>query len=141
MKNLDLVDWTIRQAQLLNGGDGSQGTVRNEPSVKVFSTERADEGSVVASRVQWPEATDFPAAHDAPLSALLAAVVRPGIDTSPVDRDRAIALRWVLRDIKNARLKWWPVERHDLQLLIGLGLVEMRDDKPMLTNAGADVVV
>ncbi len=50
--------------------------------------------------------------------------------------ERAIALRWVLRDIKAKRLKMSPVGTLDLNILIELGLIEMRDDVPVLTNAG-----
>ncbi len=50
--------------------------------------------------------------------------------------DRAIALRWALRDIKAKRLKLSPVSAGDLKILIELGLIEMRDDVPVLTTAG-----
>jgi hypothetical protein len=50
--------------------------------------------------------------------------------------ERAIALRWVLRDIKAKRLKMSPVSTLDLNILTDLGLIEMRDDVPVLTNAG-----
>jgi hypothetical protein len=50
--------------------------------------------------------------------------------------ERAIALRWTLRDIRGKRLKMSPVSESDLRKLVELGLVEMRDDVPMLTNAG-----
>ena len=50
--------------------------------------------------------------------------------------ERAIALRWVLRDIKAKRLKLSPVSTVDLNILTELGLIEMRDDVPVLTNAG-----
>jgi len=50
--------------------------------------------------------------------------------------ERAIALRWVLRDIKAKRLKMSPVSTLDLNILTELGLIEMRDDVPVLTNAG-----
>jgi hypothetical protein len=69
------------------------------------------------------------------------AIVEPGIYTARVDRDRAIALRWVLRDIKNNRLKWWPVNQHDLRDLIDMELVEMRNDAPVLTNAGVNAII
>jgi len=52
------------------------------------------------------------------------------------DLERAIALRWTLRDIKAKRLKLSPVSNVDLRALIDLGLVEARDDAPVLTNAG-----
>ena len=50
--------------------------------------------------------------------------------------DTAIHLRWVLRDIKGKRTKLSPVSADDLQTLIEMGLVEMRDDLPLLTNEG-----
>jgi hypothetical protein len=54
--------------------------------------------------------------------------------------ERAIALRWTLRDIKAKRLKMFPVSDSDLRALIDLGLVEMRDDILALTNAGHAVL-
>ena len=54
--------------------------------------------------------------------------------------ERAIALRWALRDIKAKRLKLSPVSPGDLNILAELGLVEMRDDVPVLTNAGHAVL-
>jgi hypothetical protein len=50
--------------------------------------------------------------------------------------ERAIALRWILRDIKAKRMKLSPVSESDLRALVELGLVEMRDDSPVLTNSG-----
>jgi hypothetical protein len=41
-----------------------------------------------------------------------------------------------LRDIKGKRLKWSPVSPDDLRTLIEMGLVEMRDDVPVLTHKG-----
>lgn len=52
------------------------------------------------------------------------------------DLERGIALRWALRDIKGKRLKLSPLRDADLRVLIDLGLVEMRDGAPVLTNAG-----
>lgn len=57
-----------------------------------------------------------------------------------LDLDRAIALRWVLRDIRAGRLKLTPVSESDLVTLTELGLIEMRDDLPALTQAGHDAV-
>ena len=53
-----------------------------------------------------------------------------------LDLERGIALRWMLRDIKARRSKLSPVSDADLSALMDLGLVEMRDDAPVLTNAG-----
>jgi hypothetical protein len=75
-----------------------------------------------------------------PMSPLLKALVEPDIDTAPADRERAIMLRWVLRDIKANRLRLSPVNQPDLRDLTDMGLVEIRNDIPVLTNAGADAI-
>ena len=54
--------------------------------------------------------------------------------------ERAIALRWTLRDIKAKRLRLSPVSEADLTALTELGLIEMRDDVPVLTQAGHDAL-
>ncbi|WP_244067509.1 hypothetical protein [Bradyrhizobium sp. Ce-3] len=54
--------------------------------------------------------------------------------------ERAIGLRWTLRDIQARRLRLSPVSDEDLRLLTELGLVEMHDDEPALTEAGAAVL-
>lgn len=54
--------------------------------------------------------------------------------------ERTIALRWALRDIKAKRLKLSPVSASDLNTLTELGLIEMRDDTPVLTQAGHDAL-
>jgi hypothetical protein len=51
-------------------------------------------------------------------------------------RDRAIHLRRVLRDIRGMRTKMSPISPDDLRVLIEMGLVEMRDEIPVLTSAG-----
>jgi hypothetical protein len=53
-----------------------------------------------------------------------------------LDLDRAIRLRWALRDIKAKRTKLSPVGPEDIQTLIERGLIEMRDEAPLLTNEG-----
>jgi len=53
-----------------------------------------------------------------------------------IDLGTAIRLRWALRDIKAKRTKLTPVNPDDLKTLIEMGLVEMRDDVPVLTNEG-----
>jgi len=52
------------------------------------------------------------------------------------DLERAIALRWTLRDIQARRLKMSPVSDEDLRVLTDLGLIELRDEGPVLTQAG-----
>ena len=69
-------------------------------------------------------------------SPLPTAIIKPDIDAAPLDRDRMIALRWVLRDIRSNRLKWWPIDQHDLRTLIEMGFVERRDGIAVLTSKG-----
>ena len=52
------------------------------------------------------------------------------------DLERAIGLRWALRDILSNRLKLTPVRSDDMRTLIELGFVEMRDDAPVVTQEG-----
>jgi hypothetical protein len=56
------------------------------------------------------------------------------------DLEKAIALRWALRDIVAKRLKLTPLKEDDLQTLLELGLVEMRDGVPMVTPTGLAVL-
>ena len=53
--------------------------------------------------------------------------------------DRAIDLIWTLRDIKAKRTLLPPDPDH-LREPIELGLVEMRDDVPAITNTGHRVL-
>jgi hypothetical protein len=39
------------------------------------------------------------------------------------------------------RLKWWPVNQHDLLDLIDIGLVEIQNDAPVLTTLGVNAVI
>ena len=56
------------------------------------------------------------------------------------DLEKAIGLRWTLRDIQARRLKLSPVSDEDLRVLTALGLIELRDEGPVLTQAGAAVL-
>jgi hypothetical protein len=60
-------------------------------------------------------------------------------DSPGVDPIRAIDLRWTLRDIK-AKRSMFPVDPDHLRTLIELGLVEMRDDVPAITNSGHQIL-
>jgi hypothetical protein len=174
MTNVDLIDWTIQEAQDLEFGrreandpDGrtlnrllavlerepAGPTVPKEPLSEI-ATSHGDDDDQQAKSVETPDAakpsefdllTSARPVPEAPVQlsqpALLTAILQPDIYTSRFDRDRAIALRWVLRDIKNKRLKWSPVDRSDLQLLIKFGLVEMRHDAPMLTSVGLSAAI
>ena len=61
---------------------------------------------------------------------------QPHSGLAGLNLDTAIRLRWALRDIKGKRTKLSPVSPDDLTALIELGLVEMRDGAPILTNVG-----
>ena len=82
-------------------------------------------GSAVATPVPEAERENQATIANQPLSPL-----------AGLDLDTAIRLRWALRDIKAKRTKLTPVSPSDLKTLIEMGLVEMRDDAPMLTNEG-----
>jgi hypothetical protein len=182
MTEIDLVDWTIQEAQHLKVEQREPSDLNDKSSLgKLLAVlERepagrtAPDGPValiapsIHLTVEEPVARpssetvaaaepvtvpDLPAVASAvssisaealtgePKPALLTAIVEPDIYTARADRDRAVALRWVLRDIKSNRLKWWPVNENDLHTLIEMGLVEMRNDAPVLTNAGVNAII
>jgi hypothetical protein len=53
----------------------------------------------------------------------------------------ATGLRWVLRDLAANRLKLSPVNELDLQDLVEMKLVELRDGIPHLTIAGVTAII
>ena len=59
---------------------------------------------------------------------------------SKLDVQQAIDLRWTLRDIKAKRWKLSPIDPTHLEKLIAMGLVEMGNDDPVLTNSGQDAI-
>jgi hypothetical protein len=59
---------------------------------------------------------------------------------SGLDVQQAIDLRWTLCDIKANRWKLSPINPSHLEKLMAMGLVEMRDDNPVLTNSGLDAI-
>jgi hypothetical protein len=61
---------------------------------------------------------------------------RPDSPLAGLRLDTKIHLRWTLRDIKGKRTKMSPVSPGDLRTLIEMGLVDMRDEVPELTNEG-----
>jgi hypothetical protein len=167
MTNLGLIDWTMQEPRQVSSDhrtptaddssfdrlkealkerlkpntDDTIAQIANAPSIQL-----TDE-----SPIEQPDiALDLPSAPPAPplaggwaeaeMSNLRKAVAGPDIDTTRADRNRAIDLRWVLRDIRGNRLKWWPINPHDLRILIIMGLVEMQDNAPVLTSTGASVI-
>jgi hypothetical protein len=59
---------------------------------------------------------------------------------SDLDVQQTIDLRWTLRDIKAKRWKLSPINPSHLEKLMAMGLVEMRNDDPVLTNSGLDAI-
>jgi hypothetical protein len=57
-----------------------------------------------------------------------------------LDPREAIDLRWTLRDIKAKRWKLSPINPTHLEKLKAMGLVEIRNDELVLTNAGFDAI-
>src|ERR1039458_1401442 len=146
MTNIDLVDWTIQEAQNLKIERREPGDVNDksslnkllavlesEPAVRTYPDDPAALIASISTTVEEPvvrpssaivtdnkpvTGSDLPAVAPAgssisaetltaePKSALLMAIVEPDIYTARADRDRAVALRWVLRAIKRHRAKW-----------------------------------
>jgi hypothetical protein len=98
---------------------------------------RAASYSPVAVSVSYSISADV-RTEEPPLVS--AEIIKPNIPAAPIDRDRMIVLRWVLRDIRGNRLKWSPIKQHDQRALIEMGLVEMSDGIPVLTNKGARAI-
>jgi hypothetical protein len=48
----------------------------------------------------------------------------------------AMELRWSLRDIRARRWKLTPIKAAHMEALLALGLIEMQDGEPFLTDAG-----
>ncbi|HLG89469.1 MAG TPA: hypothetical protein VKZ79_19995 [Alphaproteobacteria bacterium] len=67
-------------------------------------------------------------------------VTTPDAPLNDLTIERAIALRWTLRDIVAGRTKFLPLADGDLQLLLEMGMVEMCDGEPKLTEAGFAVI-
>jgi hypothetical protein len=59
---------------------------------------------------------------------------------SDLDLQQAIDLRWTLRDIRAKRWKLSPISISHMEKLVAMGLVEMRNDEPALTNSGQDAI-
>jgi hypothetical protein len=100
--------------------------------------------AAAASGPSEPEAT-APAVVE-PLGANLSStlpkrITDRDIHATQAGTDRAIKLRWTLRDIKADRLKLSPVSAPDLHLLLEMQLVELRNGVPYLTNAGVTAII
>jgi hypothetical protein len=68
------------------------------------------------------------------------AVSEPKTGLASLGLDDAIRLRWVLRDIIGKRLRLSPIAPNDLQTLIDLSYIEMKDEVPTITIAGLNEI-
>jgi hypothetical protein len=109
--NRDLVELTMQQAQQLNTHIGPN-PLRDEPVVETLRE--------VLDQTQKPTAV----------------LTQPMLQLSDLDLDRAIRLRWTLRDIRANRTILSPVGPQDLRILLEMGLIEMRGDVAVLTSSG-----
>jgi len=111
------------------------------------SRTRSQADSTMAEPSQTnPIATEDTTANDAAVMATATTEDEREYEATPtnqplsplagIDLDTAIRLRWALRDIKAKRTKLTPAKPNDLKTLIEMGLIEMRDDVPVLTNEG-----
>ena len=108
------------------------------PSVdRPIAEKAAFEAVVSESAVEEANATRV---DDQPTSASQGTAEQTSSPWAGLDLDTAIRLRWALRDIKGKRTKLTPVSPSDLKTLLEMGLIEMRDDAPLLTNEGHQAV-
>lgn len=68
------------------------------------------------------------------------AIFEENVWAAPADRERAIVLRWALRDIRAKRLGLFPLDQHVFQTLLDMGLAELSDGQPILTQAGSAAI-
>jgi hypothetical protein len=114
---------------------GSPISAGAEPTPSVPIAEQAASEAVVSEPAG--EEANATRVDDKPTSASQGTMAEQ--TSSPwagLDLDTAIRLRWALRDIKGKRTKLTPVSPSDLKTLLEMGLIEMRDDAPLLTNEG-----
>lgn len=57
-----------------------------------------------------------------------------------LDRSEAIELRWSLRDISAKRWILTPIKAAHMEKLLTMGLIEFRDEIPVLTDAGLSAI-
>ena len=151
---LDILNPEVAQPpNMLDRASNAKNAATSEvkTATPVPGTEDKGTASAAPLKSDVQEAAEVPPPRIAPLvfaearkvelrSPLQKALVEPDIHTSGADRERAIALRWVLRDINGNRLNWWPPREEDLKILIEFDLVEMKNGLPRLTVAGRAVI-
>ena len=119
-------------AALFRKGSPNSADAKPAPSIdRPVAEEAASEAAVSepAGEERSDRVDDTP-----PLASQGSMVEQTKSPWAGLELDTAIHLRWTLRDIKAKRTRLMPVSPNDLKTLIETGLVEMRDEAPMLTN-------
>jgi len=113
-------------------------SAESTPSVDRPIAEKAASETVVSEPAVEEE--NAARVYDQPTPASQGMAEQTNSPWARLDLDTAIRLRWALRDIKAKRTKLTPVSPGDLKTLVEMGLVEMRDDAPLLTNEGHQTI-
>lgn len=150
MKDFHLINWTMEVAKDLTASQTTR-AFSTDGNVQDNTKSGGVQVSGVAAEIigKQPEmcasskAAAFSMAKATVVanSSSLQEIIDPYVRTRSADPDRAMGLRWVLRDIAANRLKLSPVSELDLQDLIEMKLVELRDGIPHLTSAGATAII
>ena len=128
-----------RIAALFRKGSPTSADAEPAPSVDHPIVEEAP-SEAVASEPAGEEEDETWDDDKTTLSSQGTMAAKIGSPWAGLDLDTAIRLRWALRDIKGKRTKLTPVSPSDLKTLLEMGLIEMRDDAPLLTNEGHQAV-
>ena len=154
MKNFHLINWTMEVARDLTTSqtatafstesDIQDNAKPGQPQVSGVAAAIITQQPVayVSNKSSEPElraSTITPQAVAAGLNPLVVSDLH--VCASKAHHDRAIDLRWVLRDIAANRLNFSPVSKLDLQILVDRKLVEIRAGVPYLTNAGVSAII
>jgi hypothetical protein len=112
-----------------NSADAKPAPSIDRPVAEEVASEAAVSEPAGEERSEWVDDTS-------PLASQGSMAEQTNSPWAGLELDTAIQLRWTLRDIKAKRTRLTPVGPNDLKTLIEMGLVEMRDDAPILTNEG-----
>lgn len=124
----------------------AENTASLEVDIATLPQASADGRPTKSAATLGPEVQEAPARsagtemRNLELPHLKEVVVEPDLLTERFEYARAIELRWVLRDIRSSRIKWSPPREADLNILIELDLVTMRNGLPELTPSGMSAV-
>jgi hypothetical protein len=179
LADLDLIDWTIQEAQhlkverresrdldgapLLNklltvlereplGETNTEAPVAQIADAPGMQT-TIEEPTVLPSKLSVaalktesdlpvPTGSSSSIRAEEPKSAFLMAIVAPDIYTARGGSRSGGRCSLGAKGYPGQAIKMvWPVNQHELRRLIEMGLVEMRDDAPVLTDLGTSAII